>query len=213
MKKKIILSLICTFLMLGCVTGCGNKENNINDEYNNNNVNNSENENGKTNFSNKYTFMGYTISYPNDAQKDTSDYGDLIGTNEYVVIIEAPSTAGIINEVSDIDDAPKVVEEYVLSTLEHKVRSLFSFDSTEQITEKTTKTTKNGIEMIRAEGVFKNTEDNTEVEFVAYYLLAGDNGTIPVYLVGIPMKNSTVSVNKIMDDIASNITKYNGYER
>lgn len=195
--------------MLGCATGCGNKENNINNEYNNNNANNSENENGKTNFSNKLTFMGYTISYPNDAQKNPSDYGNLIGTNEYVVIIESPSIAGIINEVSDINDVPKVVEEYVISTLEHKVRSLFNFDSTEQITEKTTKTTKNGIEMLRAEGVFKNTRDNTEVEFVAYYLLAGDNGTMPVYLVAISMKDSTVSVSKIMDDIASNITKYN----
>lgn len=211
MKKKIILSLMCGFLMLGCATGCGNEENNINNEYNNNNANNSENENGKTIFSNKLTFMGYTISYPNDAQKNPSDYGNLIGTNEneYVVIIEAPSIAGIINEVSDINDVPKVVEEYVISTLEHKVRSLFNFDSTEQITEKTTKTTKNGIEMLRAEGVFKNTRDNTEVEFVAYYLLAGDNGTMPVYLVAIPMKDSTVSVSKIMDDIASTITKYN----
>lgn len=211
MKKKIILSLMCGFLMLGCTTGCGNEENNINNEYNNNNANNSENENGKTIFSNKLTFMGYTISYPNDAQKNPSDYGNLIGTNEneYVVIIEAPSIAGIINEVSDINDVPKVVEEYVISTLEHKVRSLFNFDSTEQITEKTTKTTKNGIEMLRAEGVFKNTRDNTEVEFVAYYLLAGDNGTMPVYLVAIPMKDSTVSVSKIMDDIASTITKYN----
>lgn len=210
MKKKLLLSLICGILMLSIATGCDNKENNLNNEYNNNNVNNSENENDKTKFSNKLTFMGYNIGYPSDAQKNSSDYGNLIGTNEYVVIIEAPSTAGIINEVSDISDTPAKVEQYILETLEHKVRSLFNFDSTKQIIKKTSKTNKNGVEMLRAEGKFINTKDNTEIEFVAYYLLAGDNGNMPVYLVGIPMKDSTISIDKIMDEMSTHITKYNG---
>ncbi|MBQ2946324.1 MAG: hypothetical protein IJY25_03770 [Bacilli bacterium] len=206
--KKILLSILCAIMIVG-LAGCGNS-NNTDLTENNDNLNNSENQNSKTDFSNKLTFMGYDISYPSDAGKNSSDYGNLLGTSEYIVIVEAPSTAGILKEVSNINDAPKVVEEYVLSTLEHKVRSLFNFDSTEQITEKTTKTTKNGIEMLRAEGVFKNTRDNTEVEFVAYYLLAGDNGNMPVYLVGIPMKDSTISIKNIMDEMSSHITKYKG---
>lgn len=206
--KKILLSILCAIMIVG-VAGCGNS-NNTDLTENNDNLNNSENQNSKNDFSNKLTFMGYDISYPSDAGKNSSDYGNLLGTSEYIVIVEAPSTAGILKEVSNINDAPKVVEEYVLSTLEHKVRSLFNFDSTEQITEKITKTTKNGIEMLRAEGVFKNTRDNTEVEFVAYYLLAGDNGNMPVYLVGIPMKDSPISINDIMDEMSSHITKYKG---
>lgn len=206
--KKILLSILCAIMIVG-IAGCGNS-NNTDLNENNDNLNNSENQNSKTDFSNKLTFMGYDISYPSDAGKNSSDYGNLLGTSEYIVIVEAPSTAGILKEVTNINDAPKVVEEYVLSTLEHKVRSLFNFDSTEQIIEKTTKTTKNGIEMLRAEGVFKNTRDNTEVEFVSYYLLAGDNGNMPVYLVGIPMKDSTISINNIMDEMSSHITKYKG---
>ena len=206
--KKILLSILCAIMIVG-IAGCGNS-NNTDLNENNDNLNNSENQNNKTAFSNKLTFMGYDISYPSDAGKNSSDYGNLLGTSEYIVIVEAPSTAGILKEVSNINDAPKSVEEYVISTLEHKVRSLFNFDSTEQIIEKTTKTTRNGIEMLRAEGVFKNTRDNTEVEFVAYYLLAGDNGNMPVYLVGIPMKDSPISINNIMDEMSSHITKYKG---
>ena len=206
--KKILLSILCAIMIVG-IAGCGNS-NNTDLNENNDNLNNSENQNSKTDFSNKLTFMGYDISYPSDAGKNSSDYGNLLGTSEYIVIVEAPSTAGILKEVSNINDAPKSVEEYVISTLEHKVRSLFNFDSTEQIIEKTTKTTRNGIEMLRAEGVFKNTRDNTEVEFVAYYLLAGDNGNMPVYLVGIPMKDSPISINNIMDEMSSHITKYKG---
>jgi len=206
--KKILLSILCAIMIVG-IAGCGNS-NNTDLNENNDNLNNSENQNSKTDFSNKLTFMGYDISYPSDAGKNSSDYGNLLGTSEYIVIVEAPSTAGILKEVSNINDAPKSVEEYVISTLEHKVRSLFNFDSTEQIIEKTTKTTRNGIEMLRAEGVFKNTRDNKEVEFVAYYLLAGDNGNMPVYLVGIPMKDSPISINNIMDEMSSHITKYKG---
>lgn len=214
MKNKIILSIFCCLSVLLVAIGCGNQNidtnTNNNSSLTNNNENSSENQSNKTDYSNQLTFMGYKISYPSDAGKNSSDYGNLIGTSEYIVIIEAPSTAGIINEVSDINEAPAKVEQYVFETLEHKVRSLFNFDSTEQIIKTTSKTNKNGVEMLRTEGVFINTTDNTEIEFVAYYLLAGDNGNMPVYLVGIPMKDSTISIDKIMDEMSSYITKYNG---
>lgn len=208
--KKIVLSLICGSLIIGLVTGCGDKENNSNNENDNNNINNSENQNNKTNLSNKLTFVGYNISYPGDASIEPEDYGKIIGTNDYVVFIGAPSVAGIMLNAKDVNEAPELCEQYIIKRLEGRIRSLFDYDSTEQVINKSSKTTKNGIEMLRTEGVFKNTKNNTEIEFVSYYLLAGNNDNFPVYLVAIPMKDSTVSIGKIMDDIASNITKYNG---
>lgn len=209
MKKRILLCLMCGVMILGITTGCGTTSNNNSNEESNN-VNNSEEQNNKTDLSNKLTFVGYNISYPSDASIEPEDYGKIIGTNDYVVFIGAPSVAGIVLDAKDVNEAPELCEQYIIKRLEGRIRSLFNHDSTEQVINKSSKTTKNGIEMLRTEGVFKNTRNNTEVEFVSYYLLAGDKGNMPLYLVAIPMKDSTVSVSKIMDDIASNITKYKG---
>lgn len=219
-KKGISLMVLVLIIALVVIVGVVtvtfvmNKNNPSNDDNtvnsnstNKDNTNTGSNSSTNLNFSQTMKFVGYNIAYPSDASKNSSDYGWLVGTSEYTIIVEAPATAGIIKEVSNINDTPAIVEQYIFETLEHKVRSLFDFDSTEQIIKGTSKTTKNGIEMLRTEGVFKNTRDNTEVEFVSYYLLAGENGNIPVYIVGIPMKNSTVSVKEIIDQMSSHITK------
>lgn len=209
MKKKILLSLLCGGLVLGLATGCGNSMNSNLDE-NDNNDNNSQIQNNNVNFSNTLTFVGYNIGYPSDASIEPEDYGKIIGTNDYVVFVGAPGVAGITLDAKDVNEAPELCKEYIIERLEGRIRSLFNHDSTEQVIKKSSKTTKNGIEMFRTEGVYKNTRNNTEVEFVSYYLLAGDNGNMPVYLVGIPMKDSTISIKNIMDEMSSHITKYKG---
>lgn len=209
MKNKKLLSLLCVVLLLGLATGCGNS-NNSNLNENDNSDNNSQIQNSNINFSNTLTFVGYNISYPSDASIATEDYGKIIGTNDYVVFVGAPAVAGIMLDVKDVSEAPELCKDYVIERLEGRIRSLFNHDSTEQIIKKSSKTTENGVEMFRTEGVFKNTRNNTEVEFVSYYFLAGDNGNMPVYLVGIPMKDSTISIKNIMDEMSSHITKYKG---
>ena len=155
-----------------------------------------------------YTFMGYNIAYPSDVNDSDSDYGSLIGTSDYCLVVEAPSTAGIMLEINDINDAPSMCEKYIFETLEHDVRSLFDFDSTSQNIKDSTVITYNGIEMLMVKGTFTNEEKKKDVDFSAIYLLAGDNGNLPVYIVGIPMTEN-YDVSEIVETIAKNIKKYN----
>lgn len=153
-----------------------------------------------------YTFMGYNIACPSDVNDRDSDYGSLIGTSDYCLVVEAPSTAGIMLEINNINDAPSMCEKYIFETLEHKVRSLFDFDSTSQNIKDSTVITYNGIEMLMVKGTFTNEEKKREVDFSAIYLLSGDNGTLPVYIIGIPM-DENYDVSGIVETIAKNIKK------
>lgn len=210
-KKVISLLLVCVVTL--SLVACGNNANQPNtpDAQNTptSNGDNSSTENSGTvnvDLSQTITFMGYSIAYPSDASKNSSDYGNLIGTSEYCLLIEAPSTAGIILEASSIGDVPSMCEEYIFETLEHKIRSLFDFDSTSQTIAKSTEVTYNGIKMLMASGSFTNEVAKTEIAFSAIYLLAGDNGNIPVYIIGIPMTEN-YNVSKIVESIAKNIKK------
>ena len=165
-----------------------------------------DNDSANVDLSQTYTFMGYNIACPSDVRDRESDYGSLIGTSDYCLVVEAPSTAGIMLETNNINDAPSMCEKYIFKTLEHDVRSLFDFDSTSQNIKDSTVITYNGIEMLMVKGTFTNEEKKREVDFSAIYLLAGDNGNRPVYIVGIPMTEN-YDVSKIVETIAKNIKK------
>lgn len=217
MFKKIILLLV-VFAFIPSLVACGNNNlyvdaPNTPDEQNTqtsrgDNFSEGEKDNDSANvdLSQTYTFMGYNIAYPLDANDSDSDYGSLIGTSDYCLVVEAPSTAGIMLETNNINDAPSMCEKYIFETLEHDVRSLFDFDSTSQNIKDSTVITYNGIEMLMVKGTFTNEEKEREVDFSAIYLLAGDNGNLPVYIVGIPMTEN-YDVSKIVDAIAKNIKK------
>lgn len=217
MFKKIILLLV-VFAFIPSLVACGNNNlyvdaPNTPDEQNTqtsrgDNFSEGEKDNDSANvdLSQTYTFMGYNIAYPSDANDSDSDYGSLIGTSDYCLVVEAPSTAGIMLETNNINDAPSMCEKYIFETLEHDVRSLFDFDSTSQNIKDSTVITYNGIEMLMVKGTFTNEEKEREVDFSAIYLLAGDNGNLPVYIVGIPMTEN-YDVSKIVDAIAKNIKK------
>lgn len=217
MFKKIIL-LLLVFAFIPSLVACGNNNlyvdaPNTPDEQNtqtsrgdNFSEGKKDNDSANVDLSQTYTFMGYNIAYPSDANDSDSDYGSLIGTSDYCLVVEAPSTAGIMLETNNINDAPSMCEKYIFETLEHDVRSLFDFDSTSQNIKDSTVITYNGIEMLMVKGTFTNEEKKREVDFSAIYLLAGDNGNLPVYIVGIPMTEN-YDVSKIVDAIAKNIKK------
>lgn len=217
MFKKII-SLLVVFAFIPSLVACGNNNlyvdtPNTPDEQNtqtsrgdNFSEEKKDNDSANMDLSQTYTFMGYNIAYPSDANDRDSDYGSLIGTSDYCLVVEAPSTAGIMLEINNINDAPSMCEKYIFETLEHKVRSLFDFDSTSQNIKDSTVITYNGIEMLMVKGTFTNEEKKREVDFSAIYLLAGDNGNLPVYIVGIPMTEN-YDVSKIVEAIAKNIKK------
>lgn len=217
MFKKIILLLV-VFAFIPSLVACGNNNlyvdtPNTPDEQNtqtsrgdNFSEGKKDNDPANVDLSQTYTFMGYNIAYPSDANDSDSDYGSLIGTSDYCLVVEAPSTAGIMLETNNINDAPSMCEKYIFKTLEHDVRSLFDFDSTSQNIKDSTVITYNGIEMLMVKGTFTNEEKKREVDFSAIYLLAGDNGNLPVYIVGIPMTEN-YDVSKIVEAIAKNIKK------
>lgn len=218
MLKKII-SLLLVFVLMLSLAACGKNDSNVDtsnmaDVQNTqtgkgNNFSEREKDNDSVNMdlSQTYTFMGYNIACPSDVRDRDSDYGSLIGTSDYCLVVEAPSTAGIMLEINNINDAPSICEKYIFKTLEHDIRSLFDFDSTSQNIKDSTVITYNGIEMLMVKGIFINEEKKTEVDFSAIYLLAGENGNRPVYIVGIPMTEN-YDVSKIVEAIAKNIKKY-----
>ncbi len=216
MVKKII-SLLLVMILVFALSACGNNE--VPDDTNdteqqgsqsenedNTNEDDKSDTNAKVDLSQTLTFMGYNISYPEDASTNPSDYGNLVGDSNYILIVEAPSIAGKVFDVTDISDAPVVCEEYVAHTLEHKMRSIFDDDSTSQKVNKTTEVTYNGIKMLLTEGTFTNDRNGTSVDFSAIYLLAGDKGNVPVYIIGVPM-NDGFDVDNIVKTVAQNIKK------
>lgn len=215
--KKVMALFIAIVMMLSLIA-CGDKtlDNPVTDSRQTNpqsNTEGSESSNGATNESDTnvelnqtLTFMGYNIFYPGEEGSNSSDYGNLVGDSNYVLIVEAPSTAGIILEVTDLSDAPAVCEEYITHTLEHTMRSVFDTDSTSQKIEESAEVTYNGIEMLMTEGTFTNDRNGTTKKFSAIYLLAGENGNLPVYIVGIPMSDG-YDVAGIVEAVAQNIKK------
>ncbi len=217
MTKRII-SVLLIIMMVFALVACGS-DNNASDttatnqqgsqsgsSNNNDETKDTDESSVNADMANVLEFMSYNIYYPTDAMKNPSDYGNLVGDSNYIIVVEAPSIAGIIHEVDDIADAPEVCEEYITHTLESKMRSKFDNGNTTQNITKTTKKTYNGIDMLLVEGTFVNDLDGTTYEYYAIYLLAGDNGNHPVYLVGIPMVDG-YDVASIVEEVAKNIKK------
>lgn len=217
MAKRLI-TLLVVFIMAISLAACGNSETPDNPGNTNqqgssqggttdSTVNHDKtNTNDKVELSQTLTFMGYNISYQGDARKEPSDYGNLVGDSNYVLIIEAPAIAGKVLDVTNISDAPAACEEYLAHTLEHTMRSVFDYGSTTQKITKSSEQTYNGINMLMTEGTLTNDRNGTTVEFSAIYLLSGDNGNHPVYIVGIPMSDG-FDVDSIVEAVAQNIKK------
>lgn len=208
MKKKIFLRVLCCGLLIGLSTGCGNSNETLNNKSNNNiETNNSE---SSKEFSYSMKFMGYNIpckSKPTilDSRyvRDV-DYGYFLGFDDFIVVVGAPSIAGIMLNLNNIEEAPSKTNEYLFKTLEHEMRSKFDFDTTTNTISKQEIKTINGISMLRTAGTLNNSDNNTSYEYVAYYLMVKNR---PIYFVGIPDNNANKSVSEFMDNYAKSITK------
>lgn len=208
MKKfiAVFLTIVLSVSLAAC--GDNNKPNMSNETDNSSSQSSENNNNPSTNakYTNNFEFMGYQVAYPDDAEKDWIDHGFIIGTNDYAVVIETPSTIGEVVTVSNIEEAPVITEEQLIRTLEHKVRSNFDFGTTERIVKSSKKVTNNDVEMLKVNGEFHNSETDKIYEFTSYYLLAGDQNNEPLYIVGVPMTDG-FDVETLVDQIAKNIKK------
>lgn len=210
MRKRIeiIIAILCVLLV--CVA-CGNKENN-NDNVKNtqSSEKNTENEVGdnheESHFSQEFQWAGFWFHYPGNLELSTTDCGRILEYEKSCVFFEAPGASGVMYDVSDLNEAVSVCKEHVYDTLEGTIRSLFNHGNTEQIVNNLQEVEINEIKMLRVEGVFKNTHDNTSVPYVAYYFLGGPDNNRPVYAVGIPM-DEAADVESFMDEFAKQIKK------
>ena len=219
MKKIFVLVIVAISLL--AFSACGNegapdekgshqvgesssKDNTSEEESN---VKGSEDDTTMQNdFSQRISFLGYDFGCPQEAALLATSYGNMFTYEKCGIFIEAPSSAGVMLDVSEIKDSATICQEYVIKSLERSARALFAAGQTEQHIDKSTTVTVNEIEMLRVEGTFKNTKDNTSISYVAYYFLGGPAGNRPVYAVGIGM-DETASIQEFMDEFAQQIKK------
>ena len=215
MIKKIVTSVLVVVLVFA-FAACGDSESPQKPEGSgskdspNSNIESrqdsgTEDVGGKTNsddemeeFSETLTFMGYNFNYPASFFLDHYMYGHTLNNGKLFILLEAPSIAGVLLDVADINDVATICEEYVIKTLETSVRLLFNFDDTTQTITNSEIKTINDIEMLRVEGFFTNTRQDTEIPFVGYYFLAD---AYPVYFVGVSI-NEDVTVDAFIDEFA-----------
>jgi len=213
MRKRLFILFILTSIMTMFIA-CGNNAQQNEGDIGSSNKNseselddrNEDLDDDKTNYSQSFMFMGYNFYYSDNIDMSTTNYGKILGDEECVVIVEAPSEAGIVLELNDVNDVPNACQEYLFNTLEGTIRSLFQFDKTEQVIETSSVVTINGIKMLRVEGVFNNVEDNTSVPYVGCYFLGGPDNNRPLYAVGVAM-DETADVESFMDEFAKQIKK------
>lgn len=212
---KRIIALVLAFVLMLAMSACSGNSDPVNTGSNETSGNNQTESTGKPDnnegdskieLSQSLMFAGYNIYYPVDASKNSSDYGNLLGNEKYCLLVEAPSTAGVVLNTTKLSEAPGLCEQYVFETLEHKVRSLFDFDSTTQSTTSSEEVTYNGVKMLLIDGEFTNTKTSKKITYSAIYLLAGDSNNIPVYIVGVPMTDGE-NVTAIVKAMAQKISK------
>jgi predicted small lipoprotein YifL len=218
MMKRIIAILMVLAMMLS-FAACGNNEapagNANNDTETSTGTDNSEGNkkdpvDSNVSFTQSETVLGYTIMCPENCSVSNSKYGKAFSYgSDFSVIIEAPASVGNVFTVSGIEEAVSSCEEYVCASLESRNIDLFHTGATEQsVSEKKTVTVAGG-DALKVTGAFKNTQENTETNYVAYYLLAtsSEGASYPIYIVGITLDGSETELSAFMDDMASQIKK------
>ncbi len=214
--KKIIALLLVT-VMIFTLAACGNKD--IPAETDNNTTQNSQpgenqesslqdkvNENKDIVLEASFKFMGFSIPYPAECSKNNADYGYWFGSSQYALFAEAPATAGIFDEVEKLSDVPAALESYICKALENKLHTLYTLNKTVQKIETATEVTYNGVNMLYTKGTLTNTETNKVTDFAAIYLLAGDEGNLPAYILGVPTSDG-YDISILVEAMAKKISK------
>lgn len=158
-------------------------------------------------------FMGYQFQYPESVELQLSGNGYFFKYHEDIAtLIQAPADTILFSQnLSDLEEAPAACEQYVCEGLETSVSELFDPDATTQTITASELRTVNGIEMLRVEGFFTNTQQGKDVEFVGYYFFseitpAFQTFSTPYYVIGIPL-NDEADAASFIDEFAEGLTK------
>lgn len=116
-------------------------------------------------------------------------------------------------KLTDLNDAPTAGEKYMFQLLETTYSELFDSNATAQTITAGEIRTINGMEMLRVEGFFTNTQQERDIDFVGYYffreetpLLGGTPFYIPCYFIGIGL-DKDADVASFIDQFAEGFTR------
>ena len=158
-------------------------------------------------------FMGYQFQYPESAELQLSGNGYFFKHHEDIAtLVQVPADTFLFTQnITDLEEAPSACEQYVCEALETSISELFDPDATTQTITASELRTINGIEMLRVEGFFTNTQQGKDVEFVGYYFFteitpAFQTFSTPYYVIGIPL-NDEADAASFIDGFAEGLTK------
>ena len=159
------------------------------------------------------TFMGYQFRYPESVDLELNGDGYYFRyQSDIAVLVQVPVDSFLFSKnITDLKEAPAASEKYVFEKLESSVSDLFDSDATTQTIISSEVMMINGIEMLRVEGFFTNTQKERDVQFVGYYFFteitpAFQTFSTPFYVIGIPL-NDEADASSFMDKFAEGITK------
>lgn len=219
MKRKFvlgILTVVCAFSLIACganktdnseehsKTPETQKQTDTENESDKGDKPNTEDK-GSADLKELFPFMGYTFNCPEEIATKACNNGYIMEYKGCLLFVEAPATTGNMVEVTDLEAAPEACKESIYQTIEGITHYLFDAGTTEQKIDSTKVVENNGIQMLRAEGEFYNSYEDTHVSCVVYYFLAGDSNNLPVYMYGFSTEGKDVTA--VVDEMAGYIKK------
>lgn len=162
-------------------------------------------------------YLEYRFIFPESAEVKIKNTGYAFWYHDNIVgLLQVPvDRLGdfIQKKLTDLNDAPTAGEKYMFHLLETAFSELFNPDATAQTITASEIRTINGIEMLRVEGFFTNTQQERDVIFVGYYffreetpLLGGTPFNLPCYFIGIGL-DKEADVASFMDQFAEGFTR------
>lgn len=216
--KKILL-FMCVLVMVVSLAACGDNTPDIADSTpNTTNQSTSNQDKNETNvssnnvsdkFEKTFDFYGYSVAYADDCSSRERTGGTTVTRNADFWIVY--STPAIFGEEFTVDGLEGIAEK-CSNAVKQSVQTLQQYFDSSQTTEvsvskEETKTIA-GTEALRVEGVFKNTRDNTSVEYIGYYMTTNIGGSdYPIYIIGLPGEADINVLAEYLDESVKHISK------
>ena len=216
--KKLLLFL-CVIVMTFTLVACGDNTpdnsdsapstNNQSTSNQNKNETDALSNNASAKFEKTFDFYGYSVAYADDCSSSERTGGITVTRNaDFWIVYSTPALYGEEFTVSSLDG----VTEKCANAVKQSVQSLQQyFDgsaSTEISVSKEATRTIAGTEALRVEGVFKNTTDNTTVEYIGYYMTTNIGGNdYPIYIIGLPIEADINKLAEYLDESVKHISK------
>lgn len=162
-------------------------------------------------------YLEYRFTFPESAEVKIKNTGYAFSYHDNIAgLFQVPiDRLGDFarKNLTDLNDAPTAGEKFMFHLFETTYSELFDPNATAQTITASEIRTINGIEMLRVEGFFTNTQQERDVDFVGYYffrketpLLGGAPFNLPCYFIGIGL-DGEADVASFIDPFAEGFTR------